>query len=476
MNNRNTELNTEQTDAIENSELKMITFSLAGKDYGIDIMQVKEISRMLDFTYIPNAPYYVRGVYNLRGEIISVIDLRLLFHLPVPEKEEASSDEDVENLIVLQFGDYYLGVVVDRVDKVCSVAMSEVQAAHPLFSDISIKYINGLAHLDDRLYILLNVSLLAENEAGGQFTSGMESIAGGTFSSAPVTSAISSPSAAAPAGTSETVPAAADLAGTTAVPAEGSGTASASGALSETALREMFDRFTSGLAAVCGFYVNEWSYETVYDLFRRYVEENGSAPDFHTADEYSRILPFVLEEEESVWSAEYFDAVKSLLPDSSGTFNAWCSWCGYGYSAYSLAAALLSGNENLNLRVWATDDDLLKISMGPNLTVQNISPDNPIIDFAEETKNGFKFKKNLAEKILFEYHSIENGNPFPKMKFIVAKGKTSFYNNDTSKKIISELYAKTERNSCILVADYETLPESEFRLVYSGSMKIYQRI
>ena len=71
----------------ENSELKMITFTLADKDYGIDIMQVKEISRMMEFTYIPNAPFYVRGVYNLRGEIISVIDLRLLFHLPVPEKE-----------------------------------------------------------------------------------------------------------------------------------------------------------------------------------------------------------------------------------------------------------------------------------------------------------------------------------------------------------------------------------------------------
>lgn len=479
MNNQDTELKTEQGEGFENAELKMITFSLAGKDYGIDIMQVKEISRMLDFTYIPNAPYYVRGVYNLRGEIISVIDLRLLFHLPVPEKEEASSDEDVENLIVLQFGDYYLGVVVDRVDKVCSVAVADVQSAHPLFSDISIKYINGLAHLDNRLYILLNVSLLAESEPGGSFTSGMESTAVTNASVGIVTAVDRSPSGPLPSAVSGD---ATDSDSGTAVKSEKQTAAPSeaaepvSGGVAEQNLPELFERFSSGLAAVCGFYVNEWSYETVYGLFCRYVEENGCAPDFTTVSEYSRILPFVVEEEESLWTAEYFDAVKPLVSDASGTFNAWCSWCGYGYSAYSLAAILLSVNENLNFRIWATDDDLLKISMGPNLTVQNIGPDNPIIDFAEETKNGFKFKKNLAEKILFEYHSIENGNPFPKMKFIVAKGKTSFYNNDTSKKIISELYAKTERNSCILVADYETLPESEFRLVYSGSMKIYQRI
>ncbi|MDY3938860.1 MAG: chemotaxis protein CheW [Spirochaetia bacterium] len=475
MNNRDTEITADSAVGTDVSELKMITFSLAGKDYGIDIMQVKEISRMLDFTYIPNAPYYVRGVYNLRGEIISVIDLRLLFHLPIPEKEEAASDEDVENLIVLQFGDYYLGVVVDRVDKVCSVRTADVQAAHPLFSDISIKYINGLAHLENRLYILLNVSLLAEGESAGNFTAGGGSLPSGSYSGfGENLSAISATESPVSGGSS---------------PESGSCVAETANiqtfeekkdnnpdALSQDEIEKLFEKFASGLAAVCGFYVNAWSRDAVFSVFSRYIEEKGHVPELTTLNEYAQLLPFLTEQEESLWTAEYFDAVKSLSFDFSGNFNVWCSWCGYGYEAYSLAAALLSANENMRLRVWATDDDLLKISMGPNLTVQNIDPGIPLIDFAEETKNGFKFKKILAEKILFEYHSIENGNPFPKMKFIVAKGKTSFYNNDTSKKVISELCSKLESGGYILVADYETLPESDFRPVYSGSMKIYQRL
>lgn len=474
MSDQNTEVKTEQIGGSDQSELKMITFSLAGKDYGIDIMQVKEISRMLDFTYIPNAPYYVRGVYNLRGEIISVIDLRLLFHLPVPEKEEAASDEDVENLIVLQFGDYYLGVVVDRVDKVCTVSMSEVQAAHPFFSDISVQYINGLAHLDDRLYILLNVSLLVENETEGRFTAGMDKApaAPQSLTMAAVDSGMRLPSIAPTAAVASQppTPTAPAVAETAAAEPE---TVAASPAPDRT---QQFNAFADGLAAVCGFYINDWNYEAVFKLFCDYVDDNGSAPEFKSANEYRQLIPFAGEEEDAIWSAETFDAVKALELESAGTFNAWCSWCGYGHAAYSMAAALSAANDKMTLRIWATDDDLLKISIGPNLTIQTIDSSHPILDFVEETKNGYKFKKNIAEKILFEYHSIENGNPFPKMKFIVAKGKVSFYNKETSKKIISELYAKMESDSYILVADYEALPESDFRLAYSGSVKIYQHL
>jgi chemotaxis signal transduction protein len=72
----------------EKIDFKMITFSLAGKEYGVDIMNVKEIAKAGRFTYVPNALPFVRGVYNLRGDIISVIDLRIFFHLPAERKEE----------------------------------------------------------------------------------------------------------------------------------------------------------------------------------------------------------------------------------------------------------------------------------------------------------------------------------------------------------------------------------------------------
>ena len=69
-------------------DFKMVTFSLAGKDYAIDIMKVKEIAKAGRFTYVPNTSPFVLGVYNLRGEIIPILDLRLFFNVPVPEADE----------------------------------------------------------------------------------------------------------------------------------------------------------------------------------------------------------------------------------------------------------------------------------------------------------------------------------------------------------------------------------------------------
>ncbi|MCL1955375.1 MAG: chemotaxis protein CheW [Brevinematales bacterium] len=69
----------EQKERVDNVDFKMVTFSLAGKDYGVDIMSVKEIAKADKFTFVPNTASYVRGVYNLRGDIIPIIDLRNFF-------------------------------------------------------------------------------------------------------------------------------------------------------------------------------------------------------------------------------------------------------------------------------------------------------------------------------------------------------------------------------------------------------------
>lgn len=69
-------------------DFKMVTFSLAGKDYAIDIMRVKEIAKAGNFTYVPNTSPFVLGVYNLRGDIIPIIDLRIFFNIPVPARKK----------------------------------------------------------------------------------------------------------------------------------------------------------------------------------------------------------------------------------------------------------------------------------------------------------------------------------------------------------------------------------------------------
>jgi chemotaxis signal transduction protein len=104
----------DQNDKISIIDFKMITFSLSGKDYAIDIMKVKEIAKAGHFTYVPNTSSFVLGVHNLRGDIIPIIDLRIFFNIPVEERK----DDDLENLIVVSVGEQSFGVVVDHIDKV----------------------------------------------------------------------------------------------------------------------------------------------------------------------------------------------------------------------------------------------------------------------------------------------------------------------------------------------------------------------
>ena len=140
-------------------DFKMVTFSIAGKEYAIDIMKVKEISKERNFTYVPNAPMYVLGVHNLRGEIIPIIDLRKMFHLPV--NETGSNEEDV---LILSVEDLTLGIVVDSIDRVVGISKEQVQEPHPLFSDVNIRYISGVVDTGGTLYVILDVERIFGKE------------------------------------------------------------------------------------------------------------------------------------------------------------------------------------------------------------------------------------------------------------------------------------------------------------------------
>ena len=161
-------LNNEAEDTIDsrkesvvNIDFKMVAFSLAGKDYAIDILKVKEIAKAGRFTYVPNTSPFVLGVYNLRGEIIPIIDLRLFFNIDVPER----TGNEIENMIIVTVEDQIFGVVVDAIDKVVGIQKSTIQPPHPLFGDISIKYIAGVVESANHLYILLDIDRIFGSKA-----------------------------------------------------------------------------------------------------------------------------------------------------------------------------------------------------------------------------------------------------------------------------------------------------------------------
>ena len=143
----------EQQEKKAHIDFKMVTFSLAGRDYGIDIMKVKEISKAKNFTIVPNTSPYVEGVYNLRGEIISIINLRKMFHLEYSEERK----KDAVDILILRLDETVIGMIVDSVDNVVGIDSSTIQPRHPLFADINMKYISGVVEVNKKLYVILDV-------------------------------------------------------------------------------------------------------------------------------------------------------------------------------------------------------------------------------------------------------------------------------------------------------------------------------
>ncbi|QFI14768.1 CheR family methyltransferase [Borrelia sp. CA_690] len=136
---------------LTNFDFKVVSFELGSDHYLVDIMQVKEIRKSSNFTYVPNAKKYVAGLDNLRGEIIPIIDLRIMFNLEFNKK-------DLEDIMVLKNEGLLIGVIVDKINNVFSIDSSIIQDPHPVLSqDSLIKYIKGVVDYNKQLYILLDV-------------------------------------------------------------------------------------------------------------------------------------------------------------------------------------------------------------------------------------------------------------------------------------------------------------------------------
>ena len=150
--------------AQETVDFKMVTFSISGKDYAIDIMYVKEIAKAGQFTYVPNTLPFVVGVYNLRGEIIPILDLRVFFNISDKKDEESK----LQNLLILKVNEQTFGVIVDNIDKVVGIQKSSIQPSHPLFADVNIKYIAGVIENNKHLYILLDVERIFSKSKDGE--------------------------------------------------------------------------------------------------------------------------------------------------------------------------------------------------------------------------------------------------------------------------------------------------------------------
>ncbi len=141
---------------------KYLTFSLDEEEYGIGILKVKEIIGMMPITSVPRTPDFVKGVINLRGKVIPVIDLRSKFKMQVIPYTERTCIIVVE--IDSESGTILIGIVVDEVSEVLNIGEEQIEEAPGFGSKVNTGYILGMAKIEGRVKILLNIDQVLSSE------------------------------------------------------------------------------------------------------------------------------------------------------------------------------------------------------------------------------------------------------------------------------------------------------------------------
>jgi len=142
-------------------ERQLVCFRIADEEYGIEIMQVREIIRLDVITEVPGAPSYVSGIVNLRGNVLPVIDLRRRFGRKTGQHSEQN------RILVVDIGDKKAGIIVDSVSEVMCIPESSIEPAPQILNDsVSSRYVNGIGKMDEgkRTIILVNTDVLLEQE------------------------------------------------------------------------------------------------------------------------------------------------------------------------------------------------------------------------------------------------------------------------------------------------------------------------
>ena len=130
---------------------QVLTFTLGDETYGVDILRVQEIKGYQKCTPIPNTPVFIKGVLNLRGTIVPIVDLRAKFNLPPVDATMFTV------VIVVVVKDRIMGLIVDAVSEVMDIPSADIQPPPMLGTNVDVSFISGLGRCADRLITILNI-------------------------------------------------------------------------------------------------------------------------------------------------------------------------------------------------------------------------------------------------------------------------------------------------------------------------------
>jgi len=136
----------------DNQELlQLVSFKIGNEEFGIDILKVQEIIRIMAITKVPNSPEFVEGVINLRGRVIPVLDLRVKLGMPSIDHNNST------RIVVVEINQTTVGFIVDAVSEVLRIPKSITEAPPAIVAGIKTEYITSIAKLEDRLLIFLDL-------------------------------------------------------------------------------------------------------------------------------------------------------------------------------------------------------------------------------------------------------------------------------------------------------------------------------
>ena len=144
--------------------LQLVSFHIGSEEFGLDILRVQEINRMVEITRVPNAPPFVTGVINLRGRVIPIVDLRERFGLARKENDKNT------RIIVVELKGRVVGFVVDSVQEVLRIPKRITEPPPPMVAGIGSEYITAVGKLEDRLLILIDLERILTTTEQEQLT------------------------------------------------------------------------------------------------------------------------------------------------------------------------------------------------------------------------------------------------------------------------------------------------------------------
>lgn len=496
--------------AQETVDFKMVTFSISGKDYAIDIMYVKEIAKAGQFTYVPNTLPFVVGVYNLRGEIIPILDLRIFFNI----SDKKDEDSKLQNLLILNVNEQTFGVIVDNIDKVVGIQKSSIQPSHPLFADINIKYIAGVIENNKHLYILLDVERIFSKSKDGEGDSKYEKrrneIPSGeavSLQAAPDAEVVEKaevhsvkkeeplnseklearPESLENPESSEKICAEknslrggglsaekSDLPG-----AENPARAEESGRKNDLP-DENYKFVAEGLRQFGNFFVSPLNESWVKSRYEKWVQEkSGSSVQIQNAADAAEFLkPFWSSCTDSWWTDEYAENLFNLLPENTAKqIVVWNPGCGRGIETYCLACVLAKKYPESKIRLYAQDVDLLSVSNAPMLTVPEDSKPEWLSPFLVKTASGANsFNQQIKDSIMFEYHDCRNTNALPMVDLVFARDLVSFLDEDSQKLVLNDFSEKIKGNGSVVLGENEIISDSsEFLEHTEGTLTAFTK-